>query len=162
MFSLYPKNSFELWKTNNSINDYKWRKRRLALSCGKKTVYIIEKSDIKHPGDFYCLNCFYSFRTENFKFHEKVCRHKFFCRILIPSEKNKILEFNHYNKSDKMAYIISADMKSLIKNLDWCANNPENPPEIKIGEHILCGYSMSKIWAFDHIDSKHALYRGKH
>ena len=161
MFSLYPKNSFELWKANNSINDYKWRKRRLALSCGKKTVYIIERSDIKHHGDFYCVYCLYSFRTENFKFHEKVCRHKFFCRILIPSEKNKILEFNHYNKSDKMAYIISADMKSLIKNLDWCANNPENPPEIKIGEHILCGYSMSKIWAFDHIENKHALYPGK-
>ena len=28
----------------------------------------------------------------------------------------------------------------------------------KIGEHIPCGYSMSTIWAFDHIENKHTLY----
>ena len=26
-----------------------------------------------------------------------------------------------------------------------------------IGEHILCGYSISKIWAFDHIENKYNL-----
>ena len=31
----------------------------------------------------------------------------------------------------------------------------------KISEHIPCGYSMSTIWAFDHIENKHALYRGE-
>ena len=52
-------------------------------------------------------------------------------------------------------------MESLTKNLDCCANNPENPSEIKIGEHILCGSSMSKNWVFEHIENKHALYCGK-
>ena len=27
--------------------------------------------------------------------------------------------------------------------------------------HITCGYSMSTIWGFDHIENKHTLYRGK-
>ena len=27
--------------------------------------------------------------------------------------------------------------------------------------HIPCGYSMSIIWGFDHIENKHTLYRGK-
>ena len=31
----------------------------------------------------------------------------------------------------------------------------------KISEHILCGYSMSTIWGFDHIEVKHTLYHGK-
>ena len=31
----------------------------------------------------------------------------------------------------------------------------------KIGEHILCGYSMWTIWGFNHIEDKHALHRGK-
>ena len=33
----------------------------------------------------------------------------------MPTEKKKILEFKQYMKSDKMPYIIYADIKSLIK-----------------------------------------------
>ena len=50
-----------------------------------------------------------------------------------------------------MPYIIYADIESLIKKIDGCANDPENSSTIKIGEHILCESSMSTIWAFDHI-----------
>ena len=63
-----------------------------------------------------------------------------------------MLEFNQYMKSDKMQpYIIQADIKSLIEEVDGCANNLENSSATKIGEHILCGYPMSIIWAFDNI-----------
>ena len=34
-------------KINNSINDSKQRKRRMTLSCSKKTVYIIKRNNIK-------------------------------------------------------------------------------------------------------------------
>ena len=61
----------------------------------------------------------------------------------MPSEKNNILELNQYMKSDKMPYLIYADIESLIN------------------EHIPCGYSMSTIWAFDHIENKHTSYRRK-
>ena len=40
-------------------------------------------------------------------------------------EKNKILKFNQHMKSDKMLYIIYADLESLIKKIDGCVNNPE-------------------------------------
>ena len=42
-----------------------------------------------------------------------------------------------------MPSIIYAAMKSLIKKRDGCANNPENSSTIKIGEHVLCRYSIS-------------------
>ena len=77
----------------------------------------------------------------------------------MPSEKDNILEFNQYMKSDKMPYIIYSDIESLIKRIDGCASNPENSSTTKIGEHIPCGYSMSAIWAFDNIENKHNLYR---
>ena len=49
------------------------------------------------------------------------------------SEKGNILEFNQYMKSDKMQYIIHADMESLFnKTEDRCANNPENSSSKKI------------------------------
>ena len=128
----------------------------------KKFSTLFDGITSKHKGDFYCLNCLHSFRTENkLKSHEKVCKNKYFCGILMPSEKHKILEFNQYMKSDKIPYIIYADIKSLIRKIDGCANNPENSSTKKIDEHIPCGYSMSKIWEFDHTEKKDTLYRGK-
>ena len=58
---------------------------------------------------------------------------------------DNILEFNQYMKSDKMPYIIYADMQSLLKKIDGCVNNPENSSTTKIGEHVPCGFSISTI-----------------
>ena len=46
--------------------------------------------------------------------------------MVMPSEKNKITEFNQYMKSDKTSYITYADIKYLIKEIEVCANNPKN------------------------------------
>ena len=58
----------------------------------------------------------------------------------MPAEKNKILKFNQYMKSDKISYIIYADLECLIKKIDGCENNPENTLATKEGEHIPCGF----------------------
>ena len=116
----------------------------------------------KHRGDFYCLNCLHSFRTKNkLKSHEKVCENKDFCGIVTLSEKDNILKFNQYMKSDKMPYITYADIESLIKKIDRCANNPENYSTTKIVEYIPCGYSMSTVWASDNIENNYTLCRGE-
>ena len=116
----------------------------------------------KHHGDFYCLSCLHSFRTENkLKSHEKVCKNKDFCGIVMQSEKDNILEFNQYMKSDKAPCIFYADIESLIEKIDGCANNPENSSTTKIVEHIHYGCSMLTIWAFDHMEKKHTLFWGK-
>ena len=49
----------------------------------------------------------------------------------MPSEKDNILEFNQYMKSDKMPYNIYADIESLIKKIDGWVNNPENSSTTK-------------------------------
>ena len=69
----------------------------------KKLSALLRGIFSKHDGDFYCLNCLNSFRTENkLKSHEKVRKNKYFCRVVMPSEKNNILEFNQCMKPDKM------------------------------------------------------------
>ena len=41
----------------------------------KKLSALLRGITSKHHGDFYCLNCLHSFRTENKpKSHEKVCK----------------------------------------------------------------------------------------
>ena len=57
-----------------------------------------------------------------------------------------------------MPSIIYADIESFIRKIDGCANNPEKSSTTKLDEHIPCRYSMSKIWRFDDIESKLALY----
>ena len=48
-------------------------------------------------------------------------------------------------KSDKMPYIIYADIELLIRKIDRCTNNAEKSSAMKIGKHIPCGYSMPAI-----------------
>ena len=48
-------------------------------------------------GASYCLDCLHSFRTKSkLESHEKVCKNKYFCNVMMPSEDTKILEFNQY------------------------------------------------------------------
>ena len=79
----------------------------MGLSCTKKSFALLLGITSKHKGNFYCLNCLHSFKTENkLKSHEKVCKKKDFCEIVMPSEKHNVLEFNQYMKTDKILYIL--------------------------------------------------------
>ena len=69
------------------------------------------------------------------------------------SQRDNILEFNQYRKSDKMPYIFYAHIESLIKKIGGFTNNQEDLSIAKISEHIPCKYLISKIWA-----SKNTLY----
>ena len=53
-----------------------------------------------------------------------------------------------------MTYIIYNDLECVIKKIDGYENNPQKSSTRKIGQHIPCGYSMSTIWRFDHIEDK--------
>ena len=56
--------------------------------------------------------------------------------FVMPSEGNKILKFNQYQRSDKAPFIIYAELECLIENTDWCKNNLQNLSTTKVGEHI--------------------------
>ena len=77
-------------------------------------------------GDFYCLSCFHSCRTENkLEKHEKVCNDHDYCYVEKPNEDNKISKYNFGEKSLKVPFIIYADfswkksthVKIILKNL---------------------------------------------
>ena len=67
----------------------------------KKLSGLFKGITSKHYGDFYCLNCLHSFRTENKLNHIKiVCENKDFCNVVLSSENTKKV-FNQYQKSEK-------------------------------------------------------------
>ena len=46
----------------NSFDDSKWR--RIALSYSKELSPLLRGITSKHHGNFYCMNCLYSFATK--------------------------------------------------------------------------------------------------
>ena len=96
----------------------------LMITYGTKWHYLAVKNlsalfrgvTSKHEGDFYCLNCFQSYTTENkLKKHKKVCENHDCCYVEMPEEDNKILKYNQGEKSMKVPFIIYADLESLLE-----------------------------------------------
>ena len=60
--------------------------------------------------DFYCLNCFHSYRAHNkLKKHERVCNNHDYCHVEMPKEHEKI-KYLPGEKSLKVPFIIYADL----------------------------------------------------
>ena len=92
---------------------------------------------LKHDSDYFCLNCLYSFRTENNSYIE------------MPEKGYNILKYNHGEKSMKFAYVIYADTESLLEIIDTCYNIPEKASKTKGNKHNACSYSLFTHYLFD-------------
>ena len=90
-----------------------------------------------HNSDYYCLNCFHSYRTENkLDVHKKIYKNHEYCNIEMPSPNNNIIKYNQGDKSLELPFIIYADLKCLLKKIDTCYNNPDLSSTTKINQHI--------------------------
>ena len=113
-------------------------------------------------GDFYCLNCFQSYTTENkLKKNKKFCENHGYCYVEMPEEDNKILKYNEGEKSMKSPVIVYADLECLLEKTNTCHNNPEKSSSAKIIQHISSGYSLLTHCSFDRTKNKLDHYRGK-
>ena len=113
-----------------------------------------------HNGDLYCLSCLHSFRTKNvLKKHERLCDKHDYCHVKTPTEENKILKYNHGEKSLKAPFIITFDLECLLKKEQSCQNNPEKSYTERKAKHEPSGYSWSLICSFDATKNKHNFYR---
>ena len=142
----------------------------LMISNGENWHYLAVKSlsrllrgiTSNHDGDYYCLNCFHSYRTENkLNVHKKICENNKYCNIEMPSPTNNIIKYNQGDKSLKLPFIIYADLECLLKKKDACQNNPDLSSTTKINQHIPSGYSIYTNCSFDKSNNKLSYYRGE-
>ena len=142
----------------------------LMITDGKKWHYLEVKSlsallrgiTPKHKEEFYCLNYFHSYTTKNrLKEHKKVCKNHDYCYVEMPEEDNKILKYNHGEKSMMQPFVIYFDFESLLGKLDTYRNDPEKSSTTKMNKYIPSGYSMFTCCLFDAKENKLDSYRGK-
>ena len=135
----------------------------LLISNGKNWHYLVVKSlsrllrgiSSNHNSDYYCLNCFHSYRTENKRnTHKKICENHEYCNIEMPSPNNNIIKCNQGEKSLELPFIIYTDLECLLKKIDTCQNNPDLSSTTKINQHILSGYSIYANCSFDKSNNK--------
>ena len=132
----------------------------MALSCSKKSVCIIQRSN--HNEDFYCLNCFCAYTTKNkLETHKKVCENHDYCCVEMPNEDNTISKYNHGEKSMKAPFIIYADLESLLEKMNTCYDNLEKSSTSKINKHTPSGYSLFTHCSFNKAENKIDYYRGE-
>ena len=104
---------------------------------------------------------FHLYNTENkLKKHENVCKNHDYCYIEMPNEDNKILKYNHGEKSMKVPFIIYADLESLLEKMSPYHNNPKNSSTTKINKHTSSGYSVFTHCSFDLTKNKLNCFRG--
>ena len=122
----------------------------LMISDGQKWHYLVVKNlsrllrgiTSNHKEDFYCLNCFHSYRTENkLEAHKKICENHDYCHVEMPIKNNNIIKYNHGEKSMKLPFVIYADLECLLEKMKTCINNPNESSTTKINKHTPSGYS---------------------
>ena len=112
-------------------------------------------------GDFYCLNCFRSYTTENkLKKHKKLCESHDYCYVERPKDDNKIPKYINGENPMKAPFIIYADLESLLEKVDTCYNNPKSSTT-KINKHTTPGYSLFTHCSFDTTKNKFDFYKGE-
>ena len=142
----------------------------LMITDGEKWHYLAVKSlsvlfrgiTGNNNGEFYCLNCFESYTTENkLKTHKKVSGNHDYCYVEMPEKDNRKLKYNQGEKSLKVPFIIYANLESLLEKMSTCQNNPEKSSITKINKHTPSGYSLFTRSSFDTTKNKLDSYRGK-
>ena len=139
------------------------------ITDGKKCHYLAVKKlfallrglTSNYNGDFYCSNCFHPFKTDNkLTKHRNVCKNHDYCYVQMPKEDNKILKYNHGEKSMKLPLIIYANLESFLEKISTCHNNSKKSLTTKISQHTPSGYSLFTHCSFDTTKNRLDYYRG--
>ena len=149
------------YKSKNNLTQEKQIILLMIRDC-QKWHYLVVKNlsgllrgiTSNHKEDFYCLNCFHSYRTENkLESHKKICENHDYCHCHV--------KHNHGEKSMKVPFIIYADLECLLEKMSTCINNLNESSTTKINKHTPSGYSIFTSCSFDESKNKLNHYRGK-
>ena len=83
------------------------------------------------------------------KKHERLCENKDYFSVEMLTKLNKILKYNHGEKSLKTPFVIFVDLEYLLLKQQSCQNNPNESYTDRKAVHESCGYSLDLVFSFD-------------
>ena len=97
-----------------------------GFNCPIRSLFrLFRRITANNNGDFYCLGCLHSFRTDNaLKRHERLCDNNDYCYVEMPTKDNKTWKYNHGEQSLKAPFTIYADLECLLIKKQFRQNNP--------------------------------------
>ena len=76
----------------------------------------------------------------------------------MPTQKDKILQYSHGQKSLRVPVVYYSDIKYFIKQTDTCHNNPKQTSTVRVSKHEPCGFSIvAKLSLTDIREKKYLL-----
>ena len=117
----------------------------LMITDGEKWHYLTVKNlsglfrgtTSSHKEDFYCLNCFCSYRTRNkLEVHKKICENHDYCHVEMPTKDNNIIKYNQGEKPIKLPFVVYADLECVLEKMSTCINTPNESSTTEINKHI--------------------------
>ena len=157
------------YKSKHNLTREK-QKILLMISNGENWHYLTVKNlsrllrgiGSNHDGDFYCLNCFHSYRTKNkLEAHKKICENRDYCHVEMSTKDNNTIKYNQEGKSMELLFVVYADLECLLETMSTCYNNPEKSSTTKINKHTPSDYSIFTHCSFDKSKNKLNYYRGE-
>ena len=110
----------------------------------KSLSRLMEGTSSNNHGDFYCLGCLHSFRTQStLKNHTELRQHNDFCRTELPKKGKSIKQYKPAAKSLKMNSVIYVDFESILLLYNTRDNEKERTK--KINQQVPCGYSINVV-----------------
>ena len=79
----------------------------------------------------------------------------------LPNEENKIIKYNHEEKSIKSPFVIYADLECLLEKVSTCYNDLEESSTTEINKLTPSDYSLFTHCLFDKTKNKLDYYRGE-
>ena len=98
---------------------------KMELCCCEKFICITYRNNIKPCWRLLLLKLFSFKQHRKNKKHERLCNDHDYRYVEMSNEYNKILKYNHGEKSLNAPAIIYADLECLLEKMHSCQNNPE-------------------------------------
>ena len=112
----------------------------MALSYSKNLSGLLRRITSTHKEDFYCLNCFRSYRTRSkLEAYKKISENHNYCNVEMPTKDNNIIKYNQGEKSIKLPFVIYADLECLLEKMSTCQDNPNESSTTEINKDIPSG-----------------------
>ena len=139
-------------------DSYKWH----YLAISNMSAFLEGKSS-NHRGDFYCLNYFNSYTTNNkLKEYEAIYNKHDSCHTEMPKFAKRIIKYAHGEKSLRTPFAIYLDSECLLKEREQSReNNLEKSYTDKKAAHEPSGWAMFAKCSFDKAKHKLDYYRGR-